>query len=673
LTVKRRTVAAYAAVIFVINILIAGKLFSQEYSDYLSSNEGTFIAIAREIAARPGGILWFPMWDCGLPFQNTYLPLLHMIVGAFSMLTGHSAALAFHQVCATFYCLGPVAVLLLAYIITEQPGTSFFAALAYSIISPSAMLIPAITNDVGGVLRLRRLHVLVGYGEGPPTAALTIFPLAVLFLYLSITRGKMWMKVVAGALMGLTVLTNAFGGTLLGMAALCLLCTIETPRVWRNALNIALIGLLAWCWILPLFPPSVLAAIRMNSPTVGGDFHYTTRTWVALAILAVAFAALAVGLRKLRWKPELQFFGLLAFLIAAIVMPAFFAEIYLLPQPHRYHVAMDMTICIVVVFGVREAARRLPPRAGFALVAVCLLLAALQTRYTVHYARASIHSVPVIEQNAVYKVAKWANDHLQGRRIFVGGAYGFYFNDFTDTPQMTGGHDPMQPNFLMRSAPFQIYSGMGAEADEGNVAVLWMKAFGTRAIYVPGPKSEEFYKPFRNPAKFDGILPVLWHEGGDTIYGVPTRSESLAHVVPEAALVRTMPINGIDLDQVKPYVGALEDPALPNADWQWKDWHSGTLHATVQPGQAISLQITYNPGWHATWNGAAQKIRPDGLDLMVIEPQCKGPCTLDLYYDGGTELKACLAVSIAVMLLSLGLLIRSRGTRDSDLSAVHHA
>jgi len=190
---------------------------------------------------------------------------------------------------------------------------------------------------------------------------------------------------------------------------------------------------------------------------------------------------------------------------------------------------------------------------------------------------------------------------------------------------------------------------------------------------VPGPKSEEFYKPFRNPAKFDGILPVLWHEGGDTIYGVPTRSDTLAHVVPETALVRTMPINGIDLDQVKPYVGALEDPALPNADWQWKDWHSGTLHATVQPGQAISLQITYNPGWHATWNGAAQKIRPDGLDLMVIEPQCKGPCTLDLYYDGGTELKACLAVSIAVMLLSLGLLIRSRGTRDSDLSAVHHA
>ena len=658
---KRRAVAAaYAAVVLVVNILIAGKLFSQEYSDYLSSNEGTFIAIAREIAARPDDILWFRIWDCGLPFQNTYLPLLHMIVGAFSRLSGHSAALAFHQVCAAFYCLGPVAVLLLAYVMTKQPGTSFFAALAYSIVSPSAMLIPAITNDVGGILRLRRLHVLVGYGEGPPTAALTIFTLAVLFLYLSITRGSMWMKVAAGALLGLTTLTNAFGGTLLGMASLCLLCTIETPRLWRNSVLTGLIGLLAWCWILPLFPPSVLAAIRMNSPTVGGDFHYTLRTWIALAILAVAFVALTFSLRKLRWKPELQFFGLFAFLTASIVMLAFFAEIYLLPQPHRYHVAMDMAICLLVVFGFREAARRLPREAGAALVGIFSALAAVQTGYAVHYARASIHSIPKIEQTAVYKVAAWANDHLQGKRIFVGGAYGFYFNDFTDTPQMTGGHDPMQPNFLMRSAPFQIYSGMGAGADEGNVAVLWMKAFGTRAIYVPGAASEEFYKPFRNPAKFDGILPVLWHEGGDTIYGVPAQSESLAHVVPVGALVRTMPVNGIDLDQVKAYVNALEDTAIPNADWQWKNWHSGTLHATVQPGQAISLQVTYNPGWHAAWNGASQKIRADGLDLMVVETQCKGPCTLDLSYDGGVELRACFAASIAAMLLAAGLLVRSK-------------
>lgn len=670
---KNRYVAAYAAVILIINFLIAGKLFAQEYSDYLSSNEGTFIAIAREVAKRPGDILWFPMWDCGLPFQNTYLPFLHLIVGVFSRLSGHSAALAFHQVCAAFYCLGPVAVLLLAYAMTKQPGTSFFAALAYSIVSPSAMLIPAITNDVGGVLRLRRLHVLVGYGEGPPTAALTIFPLAVLFLYLAITRRQMWMKVAAGALMGLTVLTNAFGGTLLIMAAICLLCSIETSRLWRNAATVAIIGVLSWCWIMPLFPPSVLAAIRMNSPTVGGDFHYTMRTWIALAVLAAGFAALAFGLRAMRSKPEIQFFALFAFVTTGVVMLAFFAEIYLLPQPHRYHVAMDMAICLLVVFAVREAGRRLPPRVAMALVAVCVVLAAVQTRHQIRYARASIHSIPRIENTAVYKVAMWANDHMHGERVFVGGAYGFYFNDFTDTPQMTGGHDPMQPNFLMRSAPFQIYSGMGAGADEGNIAVLWLKAFGTRAIYVPGPASEEFYKPFRNPAKFDGILPVLWHEGGDTIYGVPAHSESLAHAVPEAALVRTMPVNGIDMDQVKRYVSAIEDPAASEADWQWKNWHSGTLHATVQPGQAISLQVTYNPGWHAVANGVTQKTRADGLDLLVIEPQCRGACTIDVSYDGGFELRASIAASIAAMLLSLGLIIRSIGIRGSGRSAVHHA
>jgi hypothetical protein len=669
---KAKALAAYATVILAVNILIAGKQFSQEYSAYLSSNEGTFIAIARQIAARPFDIGWWPLWDCGMPYQNTYLPLLHLMVGMFGALSGHSAALAFHQVCAAFYCIGPVAVLLLAYVMTKEPGTSFMAALVYSIVSPSAMLIPAITNDINGGLNLRRLHVLVYYGEGPGMSALAFFPLAVLFLYLALTRGSLRMKVLGGALMGLTVLTNAFGGTLMGMAMLCLVCTIETRRFWRNTAMMALIGILAWCWILPLFPPSVLAAIRMNSPTVGGDFRYTFRSYIGLALLGAAFAALLLALRRFRCKPEIQFFAAFTLLTSGVVMLAHFAEIYLLPQPQRYHIAMDLGMCVLIVLAICEATRRLPQKVAMALLAVCLILAAVQTRHQVRYARRLIQSVQ-IENTGHYKVATWMDTHMHGQRVFVGGAYAFYFNDFTDTPQMTGGHDPMLPNFLMRSVPFQIYSGMNAGSEEGNVAALWLRAFGTRAIHVPGATSEEYYKPFQNPAKFDGVLPVLWHEGGDTIYGVPVRSESLAHVVPAAALVRAMPENGLDLGQVKPYVNALEDPAIPNADWQWKTWHSGTLHASVQPGQAISLQITYNPGWHATWNGAAQKIRADGLDLMVIEPQCKGSCTLDLSYDGGMELRACLAASFAVMLLAAVLLIRNKGKRDSVRSEGHPA
>src|ERR1017187_2394764 len=43
-----------------------------------------------------------------------------------------------------------------------------------------------------------------------------------------------------------------------------------------------------------------------------------------------------------------------------------------------------------------------------------------------------------------------------------GGAYSFYVNDFSDTPQFHGGQDPMLPNFMLRIAVFAIYSGMNA-------------------------------------------------------------------------------------------------------------------------------------------------------------------------------------------------------------------
>src|SRR5579864_5806500 len=177
-------VCAYAAVLLIINVLTARKLFSEEYSAYLSSNEGTFIALARQVAAHPLDFLWWPLWDCGLPFQNTYLPLLHGIVGAFAALTGHSAAIAFHQVAAAFFCMGPVGLFLMAWVVSGRTGTSFLAALAYSIVSPSAILLPSIANELGSILRLRRLQILAYYGEGPSTASMALLPLAVLFLHL---------------------------------------------------------------------------------------------------------------------------------------------------------------------------------------------------------------------------------------------------------------------------------------------------------------------------------------------------------------------------------------------------------------------------------------------------------------------------------------------------------
>jgi hypothetical protein len=569
-------------VILVVNLLIGGKLYSLEFSNQVGSIEGTFIAIARQIAAHPhpGDLLWWPFWDCGLPFQNTYLPLLHLVVGAVSRLSGHSPALAYHQVAGTFFCLGPMTMCLMAWVITRRIGPSFGAALAYSIVSPSAILIPVMTRDLGSVLRLRRLQFLMQYGEGPETMVLALFPIAVLFLYLALRKRSFAMQVLAGVFMGLTVLTNAFGATILAMAAIAMLASFDTRRFWRNAGMTAAIAVLAWCWISPLFPPSVIAAIRTNSPTVEGDYRFTIHSLAGCLILASGFAGAWFLLRRV--QPELRFFALFTLLAGGVVTLGYFGHMYVLPQPNRYQQVTDLGICLVVAFALP---RRIPKTVWIA----GLCIAAIQTRQQARFCRGQIRPIDMT-QTAMWRGFQWIDSHMHGERVMVGGAYSYYLNDFSDTPQLHGGHDPMLPNPLIREVVYEIYNGR-----DGQVTADLLRAYGVHAAFLPG-----------GSAKLEGVLPVLWRDGADVIYGVPGVQDNI----------------------------------------EWTGRRSAIIHAN---GKTVPLKITYAPGWKASRG----KLYRDKLGLMTLEPDCEGDCTVALTYDGGWELAATLAASSALMLVTI--------------------
>ena len=55
---------------------------------------------------------------------------------------------------------------------------------------------------------------------------------------------------------------------------------------------------------------------------------------------------------------------------------------------------------------------------------------------------------------------------------------------------------------------------------------------------MPREKSRKFARLFRHPRKFEGVLRILWQDNETAIFAVPQRSGSLAHVVPEEALVK---------------------------------------------------------------------------------------------------------------------------------------
>ena len=67
----------------------------------------------------------------GMPFENSYMPLTHWIVAAFSVLTGFSPARSFHVVTAGFYVFSAVAVFWMALALNRRRVASFVAALAY--------------------------------------------------------------------------------------------------------------------------------------------------------------------------------------------------------------------------------------------------------------------------------------------------------------------------------------------------------------------------------------------------------------------------------------------------------------------------------------------------------------------------------------------------------------
>ena len=239
----------------------------------------------------------------------------------------------------------------------------------------------------------------------------------------------------------------------------------------------------------------------------------------------------------------------------------------------------------------------------------------------------------------------------------VSGEGSFWFNLVADNPQLSAGHEPSAPNWMQRVAVYTIYSGQNARSQDGPVSIFWLKAFGCGAITVPGTQSKDLYHPIRNPRKFDGLLPLIWREGDDSIFQVPLRSPSLAHVIPAAAVVTRRPVHGLDTEPARRYVAALDDPQMPAAAISWQNPERGRISASLAAGQVISVQITYDPGWQATTRGQRLRIYPDRLGLIVIDPQLTGKCAIDLEFKGGPERTICAAVSSLAAILLLAMLL----------------
>jgi hypothetical protein len=652
---SRLATAGCALLLFGLNFYVCRDYIFLEYSQHLGSIEAAYISISRYILDNWRDLTWFPLWYAGVPFQNTYPPLLHVVVAAVAAWLDISPALSHHAVSGTFYCLLPVTLFWMAYRISGACSPSFAAGLLISILSPAGFLIYGVRKDMDGLLHARRLQTLVEYGEGPHLASLMLLPLAVLALHAALRRGRLASVYLAAAAAASVVLANFIGGAALLLAALSYLLADIVPADFRTWLRASGIGALAYVLAGPWIPPTTLLAIRTNAQKIGGEFTIGPPHVAYFALLALAAWAARRLLLHLPLPPFLRFALLFAFFTGAVTLAAEWRGIFLIPQPHRYHLEMELALALVLAFGAAEAARRLPRRAGIALLAVCLLGAAWQTRTYRRYARTLVRPIHM-SSTVEYRMARWLEEHMRDRRVMVQGTISFWLNTFADTPQLGGGFEQGIVSDMNRHVIYGLYANERAD-NGGEIGVLWLKALGVHAIAMGGPGSREFFKPIRDPDKFRGLLPELWREGDDAIYGVPHRTDSLARVVPRPALPYKKPEHALDADPIRPYVAALDDPDLPAAAFRWKGRHRARIEADLPPDHVLSVQLTYHPGWRALVNGRPTALRRDNISQMVVDPGFDGPVSVELIYDGGIEarlLRWLRWCAVLYLLLSLG-------------------
>lgn len=650
----KRTLAISAS-LFSLNALICWRLFGVEYLDAFQSNEGTFITFAGFLRRYWPHAGWFPWFDAGMPFEDTYLPLLTWLTALGSAIARCSPAHAFHFLLALTYSLAPVFLFLFAQGISGRPAPSACAALLWSLLSPAA-LFPRLWTDMGGHWGMRRLQNIVFYGESPHSVALSLLPLSLWLTARFLDRPTVLRFVAAVVAAVAMMLTNAFGIVVVSVSTLILLAARGKYRgrqlSWNDLLwvfGILLVSYLAICRVLP---PSLIRVMEANAQWSGGDFRFTSSTMI-LAGSFLAFLIVLWTVVHFFCSPIVQFAALFSACFGGITWLGVHG-INVLPQPLRYHIEMEAGICLLGAFLCEPLARRLPRKIAIACGLVCTMALAWATVKDYRFAQKLIRPAD-IAHSLPFQEARWIASNLPGQRVLVATEGQWLFNLFADNPQMSAGHEPSAPNWIQHVAVYTIFSGANAGDQDEAISILWLKAFGCGAIVVPGVNSQDYFHAVANPGKFDGRLPLVWREDGDSIYQVPLRSTSFAHVIPRSAVVDRRPINGLDIAPLGPYIAALDNPAATEARLSWDHPDHGRILAKMAPSDVVSVQITADPGWQARVGNRVVPVRADQLGFMVIDPRCTGECTIDLRFAGGLERRVTLAISLLVWMGLLAL------------------
>ncbi len=622
---KRIAAVVPAAVILLLNLWLNAPLFMAGELPFRGSIEGGYVGMARFFAQHPNPWGWNPLSYCGLPAQFMYVPLVPYLTALWiRMLPAVPPDAIYRTIVSLPTCLGPVTLYFFALYFMRSKRAAFATALAYSFISPSYALFPAVETDRGVVQLPWRIQVLAKYGEGPHNTALALLPLALLALWIA-ARSRGYPRIlVAAVTLAIVPLTNWVGAFSLAIASLLmLLAAWGEPefRAWRVVAAGLLAYLLACFWLTPSF----IRTIAFNWPTDSFAYHLGREQALLIAGLAAGALVIRAVFYWLRGPFYLSFVTLAAFAFGWIATVFYIYGIDTIPESRRYAIEFELFLVLALVEGFRVAYRSTNSTVrlcAVATVGVMLLVGSPQVwAYVTQGWNAWRPSPPA--STIEFRLAEWMAQHPPEGRVFATGGMRFRLNQWADLPQVGGGFETGLQNRTPVKLAYDIRSGAGDMLPK-------LEALGASYLVVHGPKSREYYRDFVHPERATA-LQAVYHVEDDTIYAVPNRG--IAHLVRQE-----------ELQSLERYAAAIEDVSRPALRLRWAG-STATIDGPIPAGYSVSLQVNDDPGWHAIQAGREIPKARDELGFILLAPAPAPYGRIELQYRGTGEQKAFAAVS----------------------------
>jgi hypothetical protein len=563
---------------------------------------------------------------------------------------------AYRIVAATGYALGLPALYLAARELTGSRRAALLSAGAFLLLPSLTYVFPPIRTD-GAALSGTflpppwRLVALVEYGEGPHVLSLSLALLGVAATLRYLRARTAFRLAVAVIALVAVALTNLIGA--LGVAIFIFGVALANGPAASFANKWGGLWKLGLLTVLFSFGWYSLGFMRAFSQPGGGD---TASFYLALPVVALA-AVIAVAALPLKQLPRgMDVVVLWLLVLGAILVPKQLFGIGIAPQPIRYSLELDAAFAIGIGIILAALIERLTSRALVrgALGAVAALA------FVVVGAPAWLGVQPRLAPDASWRdwserrVALWLAGNLRpGERAFLTGDHAFWLNVFADVPQVRGGQDFAAVDPWPAHAAFQISSGPDAA-----ISKIWLQALAVRYLVVTGPSSSEIFHDFTNPAKFDGMFPVVFDERGVRIYEVPLAGDPRAVVVSSAADLQA-PTNGIDRPALESYLSSVARGAAPAAVVNGL----GFWHVEAQsPGGNLVVRQAYDSGWRGTVDGNSVAVAPDALGMVNV-PVPAGRHVVELDHRVHLDLLAGIGIAALTGLVLVGGALRRRGSR----------